>query len=124
MLSDMVLVDSRVKHVWSGPGSRRWVFILAGPGAMLSDMLLVESRAELVWSSLGGGRWVLFGPGSTSGQTVRPFSSVGNAVPGVPTAEGGDLVRFAGALHLRNAGDGVPYGSDFDVVCAKSLRLK
>ena len=39
---------------------------------------------------------------------------VGNAVPGVPTAEGGGLVRFSGAALAhrtrRNAGDGVPYG--------------
>ena len=48
--------------------------------------------------------------GRAGGQAVRPFSPIGNAVPGVPTAEGGDLVRFAGAAHLRNAGDGVPYG--------------
>ena len=39
---------------------------------------------------------------------------VGNAVPGVPTAEGGGSVRFSGAALAhrtrRNAGDGVPYG--------------
>ena len=34
---------------------------------------------------------------------------VGNAVPGVPAAIGGHSVRYAGALHLRNAEDGVPY---------------
>lgn len=65
-----------------------------------------------------------FDYGGAAGRAVRPFSPVGNAVPGVPTAEGGDLVRFAGALHLRNAGDGVPYGSDFDAVCAKKPPAK
>ena len=34
---------------------------------------------------------------------------VGNAVPGVPAAIGGHSVLYAGALHLRNAEDGVPY---------------
>ena len=29
---------------------------------------------------------------------------VGNAVPGVPAAEGGNCIRCAGAMHLRNAG--------------------
>ena len=39
--------------------------------------------------------------------------NVGNAVPGVPTAEGGKTVRIAGTILThrtrRNAGDGVPY---------------
>jgi hypothetical protein len=35
--------------------------------------------------------------------------TVGNAVPGVPTAEGGSSVYVVGFAH-RNAGDGVPYG--------------
>ena len=53
-------------------------------------------------------------------------SPVGNAVPGVPTAGGGDWVRFAGAPHLRNAGDGVPYGSGFDAawVCEDKVTTK
>ena len=40
--------------------------------------------------------------------------TVGNAVLGVPSAEGGSSVRFAGTVLAhrtrRNAGDGVPYG--------------
>ena len=32
MLSDMVRVESRAELVWSGPGSHRCFFILAGPG--------------------------------------------------------------------------------------------
>ena len=51
--------------------------------------------------------FILAGPGA---KLSAPFSPVGNAGYGVPTAFGGDLVRFAGAAHLRNAGDGVPYG--------------
>ena len=39
--------------------------------------------------------------------------TVGNAVPGVPTAEGGGLVHVTGTVLThrtrRNAGDGVPY---------------
>ena len=49
------------------------------------------------------------------GATLAPMSLVyaivGNAVPGVPAAEGGSLARFAGAPHLRNAEDGVPYAT-------------
>ena len=40
-------------------------------------------------------------------------TTVGNAVPGVPTAEGGCSVRISGTVLAhrtrRNAGDGVPY---------------
>ena len=60
MLSDIVLIDSRVKHVWSGPGCGRWFFIWAGPGAKLSDIVRVVTRVKLVWSCCGGGRWALF----------------------------------------------------------------
>ena len=39
---------------------------------------------------------------------------VGNAVPGVPAAKGGNSVRYAGTMLAHrtrwNAGDGVPYG--------------
>ena len=39
---------------------------------------------------------------------------VGNAVPGVPAAKGGNSVRYAGTVLAHrtrwNAGDGVPYG--------------
>ena len=52
--------------------------------------------------------FILAGPGA---KLSAPLSPVGNAVPGVPTAEGGDLVWFAGAPHLRNAEDGVPYAT-------------
>ncbi len=51
------------------------------------------------------GRYQVFVVRPTAIQTF----TVGNAVPGVPVAEGGSSARFAGAPHLRNAGDGVPY---------------
>ena len=35
---------------------------------------------------------------------VINIKPVGNAVPGVPAAEGGNCVQCAGAMHLRNAG--------------------
>ena len=40
---------------------------------------------------------------------LKTETPVGNAVLGVPAAKGGHSVRYAGALHLRNAEDGVPY---------------
>ena len=49
-------------------------------------------------------------PGTNvSGCFIRSIALVGNAVPGVPAAEGGNSMQCAGAKHLRNAGDGVPY---------------
>ena len=46
--------------------------------------------------------------------TSMKKKTVGNAVLGVPSAEGGSSVRFAGTVLAhrtrRNAGDGVPYG--------------
>ena len=47
MLSDIVRVVSRVKHVWSGR---------VAPGGILSNVVLVESRVKLVGSGLGCGR--------------------------------------------------------------------
>ena len=44
--------------------------------------------------------------------TAYGIPGVGNAVLGVPATEGGHLVSIAGAYHLRNAGDGVPYNMD------------
>ena len=54
-LSDMVLVGSRVKHVWSGCGGGPAFFCRAVPGPKLSYMVLVDSRVKHVWSGLGAG---------------------------------------------------------------------
>ena len=45
-LSYMLLVGSRVKHMWSGR---------VGPGAKLSYMVLVGRRVKHVWPGLGAG---------------------------------------------------------------------
>ena len=56
-LSDMVLIVTRVKPVWSGCGGGREIFLFgAVPGDKLSHMVLVGRRAEPVWSGCGGGR--------------------------------------------------------------------
>ena len=65
-LSYMILVGSRVKHVWSSRGGGRGFFIWAVPGAKLSYMLLVGSRAEYVWSGCGGG------PANSYHPRIRP----------------------------------------------------
>ena len=53
--------------------------------------------------------------------------TVGNAVLGVPTAEGGNTVRFAGTMLThrtrRNAGDGVPYRVFFILILPHPASL-
>ena len=65
--------------------------------------------------------------------TSEKSRDIGNAVPGVPTAEGGNTARLAGTVPAhrtrRNAGDGVPYNgrsypaSPKKPVCSRLRRL-
>ena len=74
-LSDMVLVSSRVKLVWSGCGGGPAFFYVGQcPDPNCRRVEVVGSRVKLVWSGCGGGP-AFFMPGAPAGKLSQSGGS-------------------------------------------------